>query len=71
MCVCVEVCVVVSPQDEDGRRQKVELPGEEEEPPSYNRLGRTGPAKSQTQRVMEQCGEEPIRQDDESNPEQV
>lgn len=41
-------------QEEDGQTQRPEV-SEEDDTGTYNRLGKTGPAKSKTIQVMEDC----------------
>lgn len=53
----VKLCALLSTQEEDGQTQRPEV-SEEDDTGTYNRLGKTGPAKSKTIQVMEDCGED-------------
>lgn len=53
----VKLCALLPTQEGDGQTQKAEE-GEEDDTRTYNRLGLSGPAKSKTMQVMEECGED-------------
>lgn len=53
----VKLCALLPTQEEDGQTQRPEV-SEEDNGATYNRLGKTGPAKSKTIQVMEECGED-------------